>query len=232
MAVHPKRIEHPMNRTTSRLPTLIIASAVTLAVLLTGCASEPDEPELDPQADADAEQVEVVAEIGPAECLIGTWQVDNASFEAFLVANGGGMAVSGGDFMRFDDAGAYFSWSEDFTFSTGSGASAVTHVSNSSYTGDYGTVLNWGGEFPNDFLWVAETMIVVQDEVFTVGGIAQFIDDGGAEGTIHLFDGYTGQVPFPEEREAVEGTGPFWCDIETLKLATDIDYDVLYHRVG
>lgn len=211
-----------------------MASAVTLTLLLTGCATEQDEHEHDEvEQEADAESTAPEEHVlGPAECLVGSWRVDNARFEEYLNSLGTGvsMAVSGANYLRFDDEGKYFTWREDFTFTMGSGEQTVTHVSNSGETGDYGTVLEWGGASPSDFLWVAETMTVVRDEVYTVGGIAQVVDDGAADMTITLFDGYTGEVPRIEDREAVEGSGPFTCDADTLTLGFDIDSEMLYHR--
>lgn len=214
------------NRADVTSTRLLTAAALLSALTLTGCTTEPEPaPDASPTPEA-----EVTSEPTAAECLIGTWQTDNSSYERFLAAAGAPMAVDGAEFWRFDEAGTYFNWREDFGFTTGSGATAVTHVSNSGWTGDYGTVLDWR-DSGNDYLWVAETLTVVHDEVFTVAGVAQVIDQGSHEMTV-LFEGYSAEVPVVEGREQVEGSGPFWCTADELRLQADLDTEILLHRVG
>ena len=215
--------------TSTRLltPAALLGALALTGLTLTGCSTEPGPA---PDATPAPSEVEVAPEPTAAECLIGTWRSDNASYEQFLSAVGAPMTVSGAEFWRFDEAGAYFNWREDFGYTTGSGVAAVTHVSNSSWTGEYGTVLDWR-DSGTDYLWVAETLTVVHDEVLTVAGIAQVIDQGSHEMTV-IFQGYPAEVPVVEGREQLEGSGPFRCDAGTLRLEVDLGTEMVLHRVG
>lgn len=216
------------------------AAVLAATLLVTGCTEEQDgttdaDPDAQPSASAEATE-DTTPVLTREECVVGTWQIDNAAFERFLnrLAPAGGVqvSVSGGSFLRFDDAGTFFAWREDFTIATSAHGATMAHVSNSGETGDYGLVLDWGPDGGDDFLWIAETMEVMRHEVMTVDGVATFIDEGGAEATIELFDGYTGQVPHIEGREAVEGSVPFTCDAEHLTVEYDVGSLMLYHRVA
>lgn len=232
-----------MIRTVSSRTRLAAVPLLALSLLLAGCSAGPGEPGLaspggEPNASGTPE-ADVV--IGPEECVVGSWKVDNATFEKFLNASTGAgsgipagvdttVRVSGDSYLRFDGESAYYGWRDDFTLAFGSGAHAATHVSNSGEMGDYGVVLGFGDRVKNDFLWVAETMTVLRDEVFTVGGIARVVDDGGATVGVNFFDGYQGEVPRIEEHESVEGTGPFRCDGDVLTFELDNGMEMLYHR--
>lgn len=223
----------------SRTNPLVLTAVLATMLLATACSAGPlATGPVDPGAEPPA-SVEESADAAPAltreQCVVGTWQVDNAAFEEYLnslmigVPTGARMEVSGASFWRFDDAGTFYSWREDFTFTTTAEGQTVTHVSNSAETGDYGLVLDFGAAPSTDFLWVAETMSVMHDEVITVGGIATLMDDGSGSSTITLFDGYTGEVPVVEG-EPIEGSLPFTCDSDTLVFEFDAGLTMPYNR--
>lgn len=216
-------------------PATLVATLCVAALLITGCSTgqpSPTDPDGDPSASASAGPAEPEI-ITPAQCVIGTWQVDNAAFEAYmnsLIPSAGiRMTISGGNYMRFDDAGSFFSWRDDFTMTTTASGQTVEHVSNSGETGDYGLVLDWGKPPTVDFLWVAETMSVMHDEVMIVGGIATLVDDGRGTATVELFDGFTGEVPMMDG-EPLEGSLPFTCKDDTLTFEFDAGLTMPYHR--
>jgi hypothetical protein len=218
-------------------PATLIATLCAAALLVTGCAAGPLangplDSDAEPSASVDAPD-DTAPVITREECVIGTWQVDNAAFEAYmnsLIPSAGvRMTISGGNYMRFDDAGSFFSWRDDFTMTTTASGQNITHVSNSGETGDYGLVLDWGKPPTVDFLWVAETMMVVHDEVAIVGGIATLVDDGSGTATIDLFDGFTGEVPMMDG-EPLEGSLPFTCKDDTLVFEFDAGLTMPYHR--
>ena len=167
----------------------------------------PDDKE-EPVKPEQVEQTEPPApkEVSPDQCVLGSWQVENQDFEEMmnaLVANSpdipAGMtpsiAVTGGSYFRFDDQGNFFSWRDNFTFTMSAGGEKVTFVSNSSETGQYGTVLGFkglSGTHPTDFLWVDESMIIATDEVMNVAGVTQVIDRGGNGVELEVFGAYRG----------------------------------------
>lgn len=214
-----------------------VIALAAVALLATGCsagplANDPLDPDAEPSTSVDAPD-EAAPVITREQCVVGTWQVDNAAFEAYLntlVPSGGiRMTVSGGNFMRFDAAGSFFSWRDNFTMTTTASGQTLEHISNSGETGDYGLVLDWGKPPTADFLWVAETMSVVHDEVMIVGGIATLVDDGSGTATVELFDGFTGEVPLVDG-EPLEGSLPFTCDGDTLTFEFDAGLTMPYHR--
>lgn len=218
-------------------PATLIATLCAAALLVTACsagplANGPLDPDAEPSASVDPGD-DAAPVITREECVVGTWQVDNAAFEAYmntLIPNAGiRMTISGGNFMRFDDAGSFFSWRDNFTMTTTASGQTVEHISNSGETGDYGLVLDWGKPPTADFLWVAETMSVVHDEVMIVGGIATLVDDGSGAATVELFDGFTGEVPMVDG-EPLEGSLPFTCDGDTLIFEFDAGLTMPYHR--
>ena len=223
----------------------VVIAAATLLLMLTACFPE-NPPAIDPalnvpqDSDTDSTASEnpennVTPAITREECVIGTWQVDNAVFEAYMnsLAPSAGMhmSISGGNFMRFDGAGSFTSWREDFTMAMSAEGQSITHVSNSGETGDYGLVLDYGAPHLTDFLWVAETMTVIRDEVMHIGGIATVVDDGSSSAVIQLFDGYRGEVP-SVEGEPLEGSLPFTCEGDTLTFEFDVGNTMPYHRVS
>lgn len=225
------------NAETRTNPVIRVATLGALALLLTGCSAGPLtngplDPDADPLSSADPAE-DAAPVITREQCVVGTWQVDNAAFESYMnsliPSRDIRMEISGGNYMRFDDAGSFFSWREDFTMRSTASGQTVTHVSNSGETGDYGLVLDWGTAPSTDFLWVAETMSVMHDEVMIVGGIATVIDDGGGAATVELFDGFTGEVPVVEG-EPLEGSLPFVCDGDTLVFEFDAGLTMPYHR--
>lgn len=215
------------------------------ALLIAGCSvgplapdtnHEPTDPDATPTDPAPTEEPAQAEVITTDKCVIGTWQVDNAAFQTYMnslaPSAGGHMTVSGASFMRFDGEGTFSMWREDFTFAMTAEGQSIKFVSNSGETGDYGLVLDWGAPPATDFLWVAETMVVITDEVTTVDGIATFFDQGGGSATVELFDGYRGEVPEVEGREAVEGSLPITCDGDTLTFEFDAGLTMPYHRVN
>ncbi len=168
-----------------------------------------------------------------AECVIGIWQADNAVFESYMNSlvpePSMRMSITGASLIRFDAAGQFFSWREDFTMTTRAQGQTVTHVSNSAETGDYGLVLDWGSSPSTDFLWVAETMTVIKDEVFNIGGIATVVEDGSGS-AVELFNGYQGELPVVDG-EPMEGSLPFTCTKNTLTFEFDVGKTMPYHRI-
>lgn len=216
-------------------PVTLAVTLCAAALLVTSCSAGPI-VSVDPNADPNVAETDAPAEpevVTPTQCVIGTWQVDNAAFESWMnslvVSVPVQMAVSGSSYMRFDDQGTFFTWRDDFTFTTTAEGQTVTHISNSGETGDYGLVLNYGTPPTVDFLWIAETMRVMHDEMMIVGGIATLIDDGGAEARIELFDGYTGAIP-TVEGEPLEGSLPFTCDDDTLVFEFDAGLTMPFNR--
>lgn len=202
-----------------------LAPVAVLSLLLTGCMDDDDEQE--PVAVPEPPTLE--------ECVVGSWKQDNEDFQAMLDALSGGfsMTVSGDSYLRFDGEGTFYSWRDDFRLTTGSGAGAVEHVSNSAEMGEYGVVVGFtglSGTHPTDFLWVAETMTVMTDEVLTVGGIGQVIDTGGATQGVEIFGAYDGDVPRVEGREAMEGSVPVTCSGDLMTLEVEIGTTVRFHR--
>lgn len=240
---HKEMRRRPMIRTALSRARQLALPLLVVPLLLAGCSTGPGapgggSPSGEPTASGTPKAQMVV---GPKECVVGSWKVDNATFENFVNTSTGigsgipagvdtTIRVSGNSYLRFDDKGAYFGWRDDFTLAFGSGKNAAAHVSNSGETGDYGVVLDFGKTVKNDFLWVAETMEVMRDEVFTVGGLTQVVDSGGETVRVTLFEGYNGEVPRVGERESVEGTGPFWCDGDVLKFGLDGGTEMLYRR--
>ncbi|HRN29534.1 MAG TPA: hypothetical protein PK781_03370 [Terrimesophilobacter sp.] len=221
----------------SRTNPILLTAALATTLLVTACSAgplgaDPTDPGTEPSASVDATP-DAAPVVTREQCVIGTWQVDNAAFESWMntlvVSVPVNMAVSGSSYMRFDDQGSFFTWRDDFTFTTTAEGQTVTHISNSGETGDYGLVLDYGAPPTVDFLWVAETMRVVHDEVMIVGGIATLIDEGGPEARIELFDGYTGEVP-TVEGETMEGSLPFTCDDDTLVFEFDAGNTMPFNR--
>src|SRR5690606_27714196 len=79
----PVKESRPMTRTN---PATLVATLCAAALLITGCSTgqpSPTDPDADPSASASAAPAEPEI-ITPAQCVIGTWQVDNAAFEAYM----------------------------------------------------------------------------------------------------------------------------------------------------
>lgn len=221
--------------------TARLAVAAALLLSLAGCdlvpeppvGSDPNIPGSENPLQPDQGEDETPPVVTVDQCVIGSWQVDNTAFQAYMnslaPSTGVQMSISGASYMRFDDAGTFFSWRDDFTMTTQSQGQTIIHVSNSGETGDYGLVLNYGTPPTTDFLWVAETMTVMQDEVLTVDGIAVFSDMGGSGAVVELFDGYRGEVP-TVEGEPMEGSLPITCEGDLLTFEFDAGLTMPYHR--
>lgn len=218
-------------------PLTALATAVGFALIVAGCSAGPLAPANGEPVDPEATSTEAAPEVVSVEdCVAGTWQVDNAAFEGYMnslgTSVGGHMAVSGASYMRFDGEGTFSMWREDFTFTMTHDGQTIQFVSNSGEMGDYGLVLDWGAPPTTNFLWVAETMVVMTDEVMTVDGIATLTDQGGGGSTVEFFDGFRGEVPEVEGRESVEGSLPFTCDGDTMTFEFDAGQTMLYHRTS
>src|SRR5690606_38287693 len=112
-------------RSKLRRSARVMAALFAATLVVTGCSAGPLVPDSQPDADPSASVAppeDAAPVITREQCVVGTWQVDNEAFESymnsFIPKSGVQMSISGGNFMRFDDAGTFFGWRDDFTMTT------------------------------------------------------------------------------------------------------------------
>lgn len=88
---------------------------------------------------------------GEASCLVGTWKEDLSVLTKEMNQNlGDGIKLkwSGDAFLRFDDEGMFFNWTDDSVFEMWLGDDHSRSVTNGAVIGDYvvkNSVIHWSG---------------------------------------------------------------------------------------
>ncbi len=172
-------------------------------------------------------------EVNEIPCVVGTWKMDNASFEKAmeqLFAESGFPAdvrVSGDDYSRFavvggDEPIAEFSFLQrDFTLSIDLPDGESSFVINGAQSGIFGTSQFDDDDDTRGIMWINETAVEFE-RVEAVMGPTRVELDTDASGSVEIFD-YRGALP-PDVPDLIEGAAAYECvGDDELLLTTSVD---------
>lgn len=221
-----------MGVTSSRVRAL--ASAVLtlgIAAALIGCAADAEElpaegPRTEPTPSAEQDPGEQQAPEAAAECLVGSWQLVNASFEAALaelvrddpalpadIRADLSIALEGQSSLRFGGDGAYGAWQDEFTMIIGTRGEQMRHTQSSADIARYeveGTRVR-----VTDF-----EQLFVEAQMRLGDSIAVAMPNGNASMASISFFGHTADVA-TDARELLDGSAQYTCSADTLTLQAD-----------
>lgn len=194
------------------------------ATLLGGCAGDdsPEESLVTSAEDVVAE--EDVDQLSGPDCLTGTWKMRNETFEAALaemlrndpalppqMRGNFSLELSGASYIRFDGAGLYTAWLDDFTMTMSMSEGRVQHVQNSGDAASY--------EANDEYAWVTDFIGVYFNAEMVIDGIGSVSLNGPGEAKVNVF-GFTADVP-GVDRELIDGAARYECTPESLELHAD-----------
>ncbi|GAA3870829.1 hypothetical protein [Tessaracoccus defluvii] len=165
------------------------------------------------------------AAAGP-DCLVGSWEMRNDSFEATLSAlllddpdfptemlGSAGITLTGDTFIRFGTAGEYGGWQDGFTMAMGSGAETVRHTQTSADVAQYSA--------DADHVYISEYQRLYAEAEMQIGDLAtvSLPANDSSTANVSIF-GHTAEVPVgaPEQPDA---TARYTCGGDTLTIQAD-----------
>lgn len=217
---------------TFKTARIIAISFLTIGIsaALTGCATETEVPGdtavTGQEAPPTEHNVKPEPAQTPAECLIGSWQLRNETFEQAIAGMmqdspdlpaemRGSMSIRlrGASLVRFGPDGDYGAWQDDYSIIVGSELDNVRHTQNSADVARY--------EVQGDRLHVREFQQLFVEAEMTVGeGIRVSVPAGNDSMASISFFGYTANA-LADPRELPDGSAQFVCNDTLLKLQVD-----------
>jgi len=214
----------------SRARAVTAALAVWAIATVTGCAADADvaDPPAEPTTPApvtdDTASPDVTAS-GP-ECLIGSWELRNETFEAALVTmmrdnpdvpaellSGRVVAITGTSSLRFGAGGDYGAWQDEFTMTIGSGGERMQHTQSSADVAQY--------RADGESVHVHDFQQLFAEATMTLGdSMTVSMPHGNASMASISFFGHTSEVP-TQGRELLDGTARYTCRTDLLTLHAD-----------
>lgn len=214
-----------------------IAAGVVIAAVFvfTGCATDPIADDVAPTSDATVQDAQPTTDTADAEmpavatesdCLIGSWELVNASFEAALTAMlqddpavpadmlaSLSISLSGKSALRFGADGQYGAWQDEYTMTIGTGGETMQHTQNSAdiaaYEADAESVRVTGFQ-----------QLYVEAEMRIGDSIAVEIPNGNASMASISFFGHTADVS-TNPRELIDGAAQYACTSDKLTLQAE-----------
>lgn len=159
-------------------------------------------------------------------CLVGSWKLNNKTFEEAMLKmikdapdmpadmkSDMSITISGDSFIRFGDGDDYGGWQDELTMTMKTRGSTISHVQDSSTSGNYGA--------SDDFVWVSDVQILDVQATMSIDGLATVTLDSSSPGmaSVDIF-GWSGDVP-GYDSDLSDGVAGYECSGDTLTMIAD-----------